>query len=450
MQNSQEIIMEENNVHHVVIVGGGAGGLELATRLGDTLGRKGKAKITLIDKTKTHVWKPLLHEIAAGSMNPDKHELDYLAQAHWHNFKFRLGSMDGLDRAKKEITTAPHYDEDGAEIIPRRTFKYDTLVIAIGSTTNDFGVKGASEYSIALDTQEQAERFHRRLHNALLKAQTQKEAIKPGQLEVVIVGAGATGVELSAELHNTTRELAAYGLDKIDADHDVKISLIEAGERVLPALPPQMSASVELELRKLGVHVYTSERVTEVAKDGIHTHSGKMIPSELVVWAAGIKAPNFLQGLAGLESNRINQLIVRRTLQTTLDDNIFAFGDCAACPRPGHGEETVPPRAQAAHQQASMLLKSIKMRVAGKTTDLPEYTYKDYGSLVNLGKYSTVGSLMGAVTGGSLFIEGKFAGLMYRSLYQMHLMALHGVTSTILQLIARVITHRTEAKVKLH
>lgn len=450
MQNNQEIMMDKNDLHHVVIVGGGAGGLELATRLGDTLGRKGKASVTLIDKTKTHVWKPLLHEIAAGSMNPDKHELDYLAQAHWHNFRFRLGSMDGLNRVKKEITTAPHYDEDGAEIIPRRTFKYDTLVIAIGSTTNDFGVKGASEFSIALDTQEQAERFHRRLHNALLKAQTQKEEIQPGQLEVVIVGAGATGVELSAELHNTTRELAAYGLDKIDADHDVKISLIEAGERVLPALPAQMSASVELELRKLGVHVYTGERVTEVVKAGIHTHSGKFIPSELVVWAAGIKAPNFLQGIDGLESNRINQLIVRRTLQTTLDDDIFAFGDCAACPRPGHGEETVPPRAQAAHQQASMLLKSIKMRVAGKMSGLPEYTYKDYGSLVNLGKYSTVGSLMGSITGGSLFIEGKFAGLMYRSLYQMHLMALHGVFATILQLIARMITRRTEAKVKLH
>lgn len=441
--------MDESNLHHVVIVGGGAGGLELATRLGDTLGRKGKAKITLIDKTKTHVWKPLLHEIAAGSMNPDKHELDYLAQAHWHNFKFRLGSMDGLNRANKEITTAPHFDEEGNEIIPRRTFKYDTLVIAIGSTTNDFGVKGAQEYSIALDTQEQAERFHRRLHNALLRAQTQKEAIKPGQLEVVIVGAGATGVELSAELHNTTRELAAYGLDQIDADHDVKISLIEAGDRVLPALPPQMSASVELELRKLGVHVYTGERVTEVTADGIHTHSGKFIPSELVVWAAGIKAPNFLQGIDGLETNRINQLIVKRTLQTTLDDNIFAFGDCAACPRQGHGEETVPPRAQAAHQQASMLLKAIKMRVAGKT-NLPEYTYKDYGSLVNLGKYSTVGNLMGAITGGNLFIEGKFAGFMYRSLYQMHLMALHGVISTVLQLIARALTRRTEAKVKLH
>ncbi|HNZ56948.1 MAG TPA: NAD(P)/FAD-dependent oxidoreductase, partial [Methylophilaceae bacterium] len=342
---------QQQDLHHVVIVGGGAGGLELATKLGDSLGRKGKAMITLIDQSKTHVWKPLLHEIAAGSMNPEKHELVYLAQAHWHHFKFRLGKMDTLNRAKREISIAPNYDEDGHEVIPRRTFKYDTLVIAVGSTTNDFGIKGAREHSIALDTQEQAERFHRRLHNALLRAQTQTTPVQPGQLEVVIVGAGATGVELSAELHNTTRELAAYGLDKIDADRDVKISLIEASERVLPALPPKLSHSVEVELKKLNVHVYTGERVTEVTSEGIHTHSGKFIPSSLVVWAAGIKAPDFLREIDGLETNRINQLVVGRTLQTTYDENIFAFGDCAACPLVGgKAEENVPPRAQAAHQ----------------------------------------------------------------------------------------------------
>jgi NADH dehydrogenase len=438
-----------DHLHHVVIVGGGAGGLELATKLGDTLGRQGKAQITLIDKSKTHVWKPLLHEIAAGSMNPEKHELVYLAQAHWHHFKFRLGSMDRLDRANREISIAPNYDEDGQEVIPRRTFKYDTLIIAVGSTTNDFGVKGAQEFSIALDTQDQAEKFHRRLHNALLRAQTQVEPVKPGQLEVVIVGAGATGVELSAELHNTTRELAAYGLDKINPDRDVKISLIEAGKRVLPALPPKLSHLVDLELKKLNVHVYAGERVTEVTSGGVHTHSGLFIPSALVVWAAGIKAPDFLHEIDGLETNRINQLIVKRNLQTTLDENIFAFGDCAACPWFGHGEETIPPRAQSAHQQASMLVKTVKYRIAGKK-DLPVFTYRDYGSLVNLGKYTTVGNLMGALTGGSLFIEGLIARTMYQSLYKLHLMALHGFWSMALQTLARVISRRTETHVKLH
>ena len=440
--------MNKPPLHHIVIVGGGAGGLELATRLGDSLGKKKQAVITLIDSTRTHVWKPLLHEIAAGSMNPDKHELEYLAQAHWHHFNFRLGRMDGLDRTKKEVTIAPYFDEDGVEVIARRTFQYDSLVIAIGSTTNDFGIKGAREHSIALDTQDQAEKFHRRLHNALLRAQTQAAPVMACQLEVVIVGAGATGVELAAELHNTTRELDAYGLDKIDADRDIKISIIEASERVLPALPPKLSQSVDIELRKLRVHIYTGERVTEVAEKGVYTHSGRFIPSALVVWAAGIKAPDFLKVLDGLETNRINQLLVKQTLQTTLDESVFAFGDCAACPWLGH-DGNVPPRAQAAHQQASLLFKTMKKRVANKT-NLPDYHYTDYGSLVNLGRYSTVGSLMGTLSGGSMYIEGLFARLMYQSLYKMHLMTLHGVFEVVLQTVARLITRRTEAQVKLH
>lgn len=442
------ILSSETDLHHVIIVGGGAGGLELATRLGDTLGKKKKALITLIDCTRTHVWKPLLHEIAAGSMDPDRHELEYLAQAHWHHFNFRFGRMDGLNRSTREITITPYIDEDGNEVIPRRTFKYDTLIMAVGSTTNDFGIKGAREHSIALDTQAQAQKFHRYLHNALLRAQTQTTPLKPGQLEVAIVGAGATGVELAAELHNTTRELAAYGLDKIDADRDVKISLIEAGDRILPALPVKMSLAVDVELRKLRVNVFTGERVTEVSDKGVTTHSGRMIPAELVVWAAGIKAPDFLKDIDGLETNRINQLVVKQTLQTTQDDNIFALGDCAACPWLGH-DGNVPPRAQAAHQQASLLVKSIKARVANKT-EMPEYHYTDYGSLVNLGRYSTVGSLMGAVSGGSMYIQGLFARLMYRSLYKMHLMALHGVLSVIINTIGRLISRRTEPHVKLH
>ncbi|CAM8385369.1 NAD(P)/FAD-dependent oxidoreductase [Candidatus Methylopumilus planktonicus] len=435
-------------MHKIVIVGGGAGGLELATKLGDSLGKKKKAEITLIDCTKTHVWKPLLHEIAAGSMNPDKHELEYMAQAHWHHFRFRLGRMDRLNRHKKEVSIAPYIDEDGKEIIPRRSFQYDTLIISVGSTTNDFGIKGAAEHSIALDTQEQAEVFHQKLHHAILKAQTQKKAIQPGQLEVVIVGAGATGVELAAELHKATREMTAYGIDRVNPDRDIKISIIEASSRLLPALPKKLSHSVELELRKLRVHLYLGERVTSVSAKGVTTHTKRFVPSALVVWAAGVKAPDFLKKIDGLETNRINQLLVHTTLQTTRDDSIFAFGDCAACPIDGT-DQFVPPRAQAAHQQASLLFKSMKMRVKGKV-NLPQYIYKDYGSLVNMGEYSTVGNLMGSLMGGSMFIEGFIARLMYQSLYKMHLMALHGFMSTALQTLARIITRRTEAQVKLH
>jgi NADH dehydrogenase len=440
--------MTTEKLHHIVIVGGGAGGLELATSLGDSLGKKNKAAITLIDSSRTHVWKPLLHEIAAGSMDPEKHELNYLAQAHWHHFKFRLGRMNGLDRKKKEVLLGAYHDEDGFEVIAARGIPYDTLVIAVGSTTNDFGVKGAMEHSIALDTQNQAERFHRKLHNSLVRAQTQTTPIEIGQLNVAIVGAGATGVELAAELHNTTRELAAYGLDNINAEKDVKITIIEASDQLLPALPRQLADTVTFELNKLGVQINTGERVTEVTEKGVHTHSGRFIPSALVVWAAGIKAPNFLKNIDGLETNSINQLVVELTLQTTLDENVFAFGDCAACPWVGH-TANVPPRAQAAHQQAILLVKTMKHRVAGKKK-LPHYNYRDYGSLVNLGRYTTVGSLMGSIAGGSMYIEGLIARMMYRSLYQMHLVALHGFFSVLLQSLGRFISRRTEPQVKLH
>lgn len=441
-------------LHHIVVVGGGAGGLELVTRLGDTLGKRGKAIITLVDASLTHLWKPLLHEVAAGSMDLDQHEIEYMAQAHWHYFNFRLGAVDGINRSEKKLLIAPTYDEEGEILIPRRTISYDTLVMAIGSVSNDFGVPGVSEHCISLDTQEEASTFRQKLMNACIRAHVSDQGAGSKQVHLAIIGGGATGIELAAELHNTTRQLAAYGLDNIDPDQDVKISIIEGASRVLPALPDYLSLEVQRQLAKLNVALELGERVTRVDSEGVHTESGRLVPADLVVWAAGIKAPDFLKNFDGLEVNWANQLVVRPTLQTTLDDSIFALGDCAACVWRKQGKDArgndilVPPRAQAAHQQATMLMKSMQRRLSGKS--LPEYHYRDFGSLVNLGKYSTVGNLMGGLTGGSLFIQGTFAGIMYRSLYKMHLYALHGFSKVLLDTIARMITRRTTPHVKLH
>jgi NADH dehydrogenase len=434
-------------LHNIVIVGGGAGGLELATRLGDTLGRKGRARVTLVDRARTHLWKPLLHEFAAGSMDLDHHALPYLAQARWHHFRFQRGSMDGLDRRRKLVKVAPTIDEDGRELIPRREIPYDTLVIAVGSHTNDFGTAGAREHAISLDMPEQAELFHRRMINACIRANAQAAPLRPEQLKVAIIGAGATGVELAAELHKTTRELVAYGLDKINPEKDIQLTLIEAAPRILPAVPERVSKAAEELLRGLNVRVLTGERVTEVRMDGVMTASGRKIPAELTVWAAGIQAPEFLKDLDGLESNRLNQLVVKQTLDTTRDPDVFAMGDCASCPWPGH-DRRVPPTAQAAHQQATHLARMLPRRLAGKP--LKPWRYRDFGSLVSLGEYSTVGSLMGALFGGTLFVEGLFARIMYVSLYRMHIYALHGFAKMLFDTLAKLITRRTEPRVKLH
>ena len=435
-------------LHRVVIVGGGAGGLELATKLGNSLGRRRRADITLIERARTHFWKPHLHEIAAGSMDVAVYDTDYLAQSHWHCFRYRIGEMTGLDRQRRQVHVAAFTDEDGDRVAPPRTVDYDTLVICIGSRTNDFGTPGAHEYAIALDDPVEAERFHRRLVNAYMRAHTQSEPLRPEQLHVAIIGAGATGVELAAELHNTTRTLVSYGLDRIDPDKDMRLIVIEAADRVLPALPKRLSDSAGKLLENLGISVRTSARVAEVLPEGVRLASGEIIPAELVVWAAGVKAPDFLRDLDGLETNRINQLVVRPTLQTTRDDDIFALGDCAACPWLGKEGAVVPPRAQAAHQQASHMVKQIHARLDGKP--LKPWRYRDFGSLVSLGEYSTVGNLMGSLTGGNLWLEGWFARMMYLSLYKMHELALHGFWKMALDTAARMITRRTEPHVKLH
>ena len=430
----------------IVIVGGGAGGLELATRLGDKYGRKGKLDITLIERKRTHVWKPKLHEIAAGSMDISAHEVDYLAQSYWHGFRYRIGEMIGIDRDRRQVQVAPYFDAEGREVTPKRTFDYDVLVVAIGSQNNDFGTPGVVDHAIKLESQVGRATVPRQNGQCVYPRACPIGAAGAHQLKVAIIGAGATGVELAAELHRTTREVVAYGLDQVDPQKDIRITLIEAAERVLPALPERVSKETEKLLGKLGVNVLVGAKVSEVGSDHVSLADGRTIPAELIVWAAGVKAPDILKDIAGLEANRINQLVVRPTLQTTRDDNIFAIGDCAACSWGERGN--VPPRAQAAHQQASHLYSQIPRYLRGEP--IKDYRYRDFGSLVSLGEFSTIGSMMGALVGGNLVFAGIFARMMYLSLYKMHEHALHGSVKVALDTLARLITRRTEPHVKLH
>ncbi|CAM2148088.1 Type II NADH:quinone oxidoreductase [Pararobbsia alpina] len=445
-------------MQRIVVVGGGAGGLELVTRLGDRLGsrtRTPRAEIILIDRYPTHVWKPLLHEVAAGSMDPFTHQLEYAAQARWHGFEFQQGELVGLDRTRKIVQVGELRDEDGTLLLPAREIAYDTLVLAIGSTTHFFGVPGADQYAIALDTVAQAERFRRRLVALCMRARhwhatADAESASPEphrEVRVAIVGGGATGVELSAELRNTAQVLAAYGLHDVDPKHDLAITLVEAGPRLLPALSERLSEETRKLLVKLGVSVMLDARVEAVEPEGLRLAGGDHVVADLVVWAAGIKASPVLARLDGLATNRLGQLCVTQTLQTETDSSIFALGDCASCA--WGADRRVPPRAQAAHQQASFLFDMLLRRMDGKPP-LGEFEYRDFGSLVSLGRFSAVGSLMGGLIGGSMFVEGLFARFMYTSLYRLHIAALHGYPRMVLDTFAHWLRRSTMPRVKLH
>jgi NADH dehydrogenase len=429
----------------IVIVGGGAGGLELATSLGNKLGRKNKAEIVLVDRNNSHLWKPLLHEVATGSLDAGVDELSYLAHARNHHFVFQLGSVTDINRDSKTLQLAEIRDGQGDVLVAAREISYDYLVMALGSTSNDFGTPGVKENCIFLDNPHQAHRFHNEMLNLFLKFSANPADRE--QVNIAIVGGGATGVELSAELHNAVKQLHSYGFQGLD-NKALNVTLVEAGERILPALPPRISAAAHQELTKLGVRVLTNTMVTSADKGGLNTKGGEYIEADLMVWAAGIKAPDFMKEIGGLETNRINQLVVEPTLQTTRDPFIYAIGDCASCPQPDG--KFVPPRAQSAHQMASRCYDNLLLQLSGQDTKLKPYIYKDNGSLVSLSRFSTVGSLMGNLMRGSMMIEGRIARFVYVSLYRMHQVALHGYLRTGLMVLVGSINRVIRPRLKLH
>lgn len=426
----------------IIIVGGGAGGLELATQLGRKLGKSGRAEITLVDRNPTHIWKPLLHEVATGTLDVDIDQVTYRAHASAHHFEFQLGNFIGLDRDNREIRLAPLTDETGDEVLAERRLAYDYLVLAIGSVSNHFNTPGVAEHCIFLDSPTQAQRFHRRLLEAYIKLNSPQHPKE--NLNIAIVGAGATGVELSAELHHAAKELNQYGFSEMKRDR-LKITLVEAGPRILPALPERIAAAAHQELVKLGVDVRVATKVTAATDEGLLL-GDELLSAELMVWAAGIKAPDFLKDLAGLENNRLNQLMVLPTLQTSRDSQIYVIGDAAGCPLPDN--KWVPPRAQSAHQMASHVAKNLLAALNGQPQT--PYIYKDHGSLISLSRFGTVGSLMGNLVGGAMMIEGRIARMAYISLYRMHQVALHGWWRTLMISVIGRINKIIRPRLKLH
>ncbi len=425
--------------HRIVIVGGGAGGLELATQLGETLGKSGKAHITLVDQKLTHIWKPLLHEIAAGTLNPHAEETNYFSHAAAHHYHFVLGTFVDLDRKAKEIVLETDYFSKKAQPKQKKHISYDTLVLALGSTSNDFNTEGVAQYCHFLDSRQQADVFQQDLLHLYLNAQNQTSSC---ELKIAIIGAGATGVELAAELVIAKQNFFKYGLNKIDPNK-VKITLIEAADRILPALSEKMAEHTMEQLDRLGIEVLTSHRVAKVDEDQIYFADGSSLEAEIKVWAAGIKAPEVLAKLKELEKDNINRLKVYATLQTLSDPDIFVFGDCAHC-QPEADQPVLGPRAQVASQQAAFLVRALKARINGESY-LPMFKFSDKGSLVSLSQNSAVGELLGQVN-----VQGFVAKSMYVSLYRIHQATIHGYTHAGLLTAKDFVTRKIAPKLKLH
>jgi len=422
----------------IVIVGGGAGGLELAARLGRSLGaRQGRERVLLVDRSPFHIWKPTLHEVAAGTLDAHQEGLSYPVLARRNHFGFAIGDLVGLDTARKSIELGEIRNAEGELLVPRRTVSYTRLVLAIGSGSNAFGTPGI-EHAYLLENVRDAQRFHTDWLGACARASFADNRA----LSIAIVGAGATGVELSAELLEAHAEL----LESLGTSQRFRldIALVEGGDRILGGLPEKISAQAEVALRRKQVNVLTGTRVTEIRRGALVTPAGE-IPADLVVWAAGIKAAEGNARL-GLEVNRLNQFIVDNRLRTSAPD-VLAFGDCAACP--WEDGKTVPARAQAAHQQADYLAGVLGALLREREVTEP-FVYKDFGSLVSLGDNKGVGNLMGGLGGRNFFVEGLIAKWMYISLHLNHHRAILGTGKTVVLALARLLQQRVSGRLKLH
>ncbi len=438
-------IAKLNERPRIVVVGGGAGGLQLVTRLARTLGRNGRADITLVDETLSHIWKPSLHEYAAGTKGTDA-EISFLEHANRHGYNFRLGRFAGLDRDKKLVRLDPVLDANSAKLAPERQLPYDLLVIAIGSRSNDFGTKGVEQNCWFLDTPAQARRLQTELLNLCLRFETGVYGDDKRDLSVCIVGGGATGVELAAELREATQQLGLHGIDRLKAPHSFNITLLEAGPRLLAALPEEIADKVAVQLANIDVAVRVGARVNEVKPQSVRLQDETTLPAEMTIWAAGIKAPNMLTDLAGIAQGSLGRLCVRPTLQISEDDAIFAIGDCAECDWPEQNAK-LPPRAQVAAQQAKFLSQQLARAIAKE--NLRAFEYVDRGSLVSIANSSAVGAFMGKAFG-TFTIEGWFARMSYRYLHFDHEAAVQGRFRALLRLLVSKAMKRVRPQLKLH
>lgn len=410
---------QTKNVSRIVVVGGGVAGLEIATQLGRHARRRRRTsgmEVTLLDADSAHIWKPMLHTIAAGTRDVYQQQVAYAAQARTAGFTYQPGAMCGLDREQKVVEVAALTHPDGRILLPRRRLPYDVLIMAVGSCANDFGTPGVPELCYTIDSRLQADSFNREMRVRILQSAAGKT-----ELTLAIVGGGATGVELAAELVQLAEEADAYGA--AGTSSRLHISLLEAGERLLAAFPEDISGAARQRLWQLGVHVQTGAQVSAAEPGGFRLKDGTLVPAMLMVWAAGVKAPDFLHEIAGLETTRNNQLMVSASLQTTRDPAIFAVGDCASLQLPGM-DRPLPPTAQVAHQHAKHLARHLPNWLDGKP--MPAFTYHDFGSLVSLAQYEGYGSLgqFGIFTGVS--IKGRLAQLSHAFLYRGHQAHIHG------------------------
>lgn len=401
----------------IVVLGGGIAGIEFLTRLSSSL-KPDQFELMLIDKSEYHIWKPMLHTFAAGSAKPNEQGINFLIQAKRSGYLFNPGTVSKINLKQKKITLKALFDSNNKEILPERIIDFDYLVIAMGSQTNDFNIKGVKEYAYPIDDLDHALTFYNDLKNCIIQAAILKE-----KHHVVIVGAGATGVELSGEIIYQLRQSSQYvGYDFTDYLH---LTVVQSGDQILPSFKKEIGNAVKKTMNEIGINTLLSARVKEITKDHVYLGNGEVLPADQVVWTTGIKGEDLLHEIDGAESSKRSQVIVTPRLQVVGFPYVFAMGDCSSIQ-----DNPLPPTSQVATQQASYLSRNF-FTLIQEPSSVEPFKYKDYGSLVSVGQYQSFG-----VFGHHVAISGWIAKMAHLFLYRSHQIRILGLRRAISAILA--------------
>ncbi|HXA66830.1 MAG TPA: NAD(P)/FAD-dependent oxidoreductase [Bryobacteraceae bacterium] len=387
--------------HQVVILGGGFGGLYAAKAL-----KKAAGQITVLDRRNFHLFQPLLYQVATGSLSPGEVASPLRRVLNnQQNTRVLMGEAVDLDAAGRLVILA-----DGE-------LKYDTLIVATGSTDSYFGHDDWKRSAPGLKTIEEATEIRSKILYAFEEAEKQHDPERQrAWLTFVIVGAGATGVELAGALGEIAHEILHRDFRSIDS-RNAEILLLEGGPRVLPAYPADLSAKAEASLIRLGVTPRTNVMVTGIDEAGVtvKTSSGEdRIAARTVIWAAGVRASDFgevLKQRAGAQLDRGGRVTVSGDLSVPGHPEIFVIGDLAHVEQDG---KLLPGVAPVAMQQGGYVAKLIQKRLQGQAEGVAKFRYFDKGSLAVIGRASAVAEIRGLHLSGVLaWLTWLFVHLLY-------------------------------------
>jgi NADH:quinone reductase (non-electrogenic) len=365
--------------HRVVIIGGGFGGLSAARRL-----KRAPVDVTLIDRCNYHLFQPLLYQVATGALSPANiaSPLRTILKGQ-KNTRVLLAEAIGIDIENRRVMLS-----DGA-------VRYDTLIVATGSSHQYFGHEEWEQFAPGLKTVDDATDMRRRILLAFETAEREPDPEKiRALLTFVIVGGGPTGAELAGALGEIANDTLRHDFRKIDPSQ-AQIILIEGTDRVLPSYPPALSAAAQRMLERLGVTVRTSHFVTDVGPAGVQVREGERsetIPTRTILWAAGVLASplgRVLSEASGAPLDKSGRVMVERDCTLPGRPEIFVIGDLAhfshqtGAPLPGV--------AQPAIQQGRYVATVIEKRLRGETTT--PFHYWDKGNLATLGRGAAIADL---------------------------------------------------------